>query len=62
MQQVLARKNVQKTKLEAAEMILDPCNQQICPSNSERSTSKQRLAEQQVQAGGYIGCSVCREL
>ena len=27
MQQVLARKNVQKTKLEAAEMIVDPWNQ-----------------------------------
>ena len=29
MQQVLARKNVQKTKFEAAEMILDPWNQQL---------------------------------
>ena len=28
-QQVLARKNVQKTKFEAAEMILDPWNQQV---------------------------------
>ena len=29
MQQVSARKNVQKTKFEAAEMILDPWNQQL---------------------------------
>ena len=28
MQQVLARKNVQKTKFKATEMILDPWNQQ----------------------------------
>ena len=30
MQQVLARKNVQKTNFKAAEMILDPWNQQTC--------------------------------
>ena len=30
MQQVLAQKNVQKIKFEAAEMILDPWNQQVC--------------------------------
>ena len=29
MQHVLARKNVQSTKFEAAEMIVDPWNQQI---------------------------------
>ena len=29
MQQVLARKNVQKTTFEAAEVILDPWNQQV---------------------------------
>ena len=33
MQQVLARKNVQKTKFEAAEMIVDPWNQQIVRTN-----------------------------
>ena len=40
MRQVLPRKTVQKTKFEAAEMILDPWNQQmICPLGSGAPTS-----------------------
>ena len=40
MQQVLARKDVQKTKLEAAEMILDPWNQRSVFTEAEPTCSK----------------------
>ena len=48
MQQVLARKNVQKTKFEAAEMILEPWNQQytFMESDSEARMAKLTAANQ----------------
>ena len=54
MQQVWARKNVQETKFEAAEMILDPWNQQCKYSRIFRSNLPGRKRAGSRVSGRFV--------